>query len=183
MDVEVDDRDPLEAAHVERVARRHGDVVEEAEAHRLVARRVMAGRANGAKGVRDGAVDDRVGRRDGGAGSAHDRGPGAGRGDGVGIDRAALAGGADPLEQVAQLADEAALVGEREVAHGDRRRLALLERRDQPGGDEVVLDGVEALRAFRVAGAHVVAAAIGMAVIRGRHRSNRTQDFLVMSGR
>ncbi len=171
MDVEVDDRDPLEAAHVERVARRNGDVVEEAEAHRVVARRVVAGRANGAEGVRDGTVDDRVGRRDGGAGGAHDRGPGAGRGDGVGVDGAAHAGGGDPLEQVAQLADVAALVRQGDVAQRDRRRLALLERRGQPGGDEVVLDGIEPLRAFGVARAHVVAAAVGMAVKRGRHRS------------
>ncbi len=44
MDVEVDDRDALEAVHVERAARRDGDVVDEAEAHRARARRVMAGR-------------------------------------------------------------------------------------------------------------------------------------------
>ena len=35
VDVEVDDRHPLQAAHVERMPRRDGDVVEEAEAHRL----------------------------------------------------------------------------------------------------------------------------------------------------
>ena len=33
--VEVDDRDPLQAVYDERMARRHGHVVEEAEAHRL----------------------------------------------------------------------------------------------------------------------------------------------------
>ena len=40
-----------QAAHVERVARRDRDVVEEAEAHRLVARRVVAGRAHRAERV------------------------------------------------------------------------------------------------------------------------------------
>ncbi len=41
----------LQAVHVERVARRHRHVVEEAEAHRLVARGMVAGRAHGAEGV------------------------------------------------------------------------------------------------------------------------------------
>ncbi len=35
MDVEVDDRHPLQAMRVERMARGDGDVVEQAEAHRL----------------------------------------------------------------------------------------------------------------------------------------------------
>ena len=89
VDVEVDDRDALEAAHVERVARGDGDVVEEAEAHRLVARRVMAGRAHRAERVGDVAVDDRVGGGDGGAGGAQHRVQGAGRSDRVGVERAA----------------------------------------------------------------------------------------------
>ena len=42
--VEVDDRDALEAVRRARVCRRDGDVVEQAEAHRLHRRRVMAGR-------------------------------------------------------------------------------------------------------------------------------------------
>ena len=77
--VEVDDRHALQAAHVERVARRDGDVVEEAEAHRLAARRVVARRAHGAEGVLDLAVDHRVGGRHRGAGGAQRRVPGAGQ--------------------------------------------------------------------------------------------------------
>ena len=98
-------------------------------------------------------------------------GPGAGRGDGVGVDRARLAGGGDALEHVAQLGDEAAAVGAAEVGHLDRRRLAALERDLQAGGDQVVVDRVEARRAFGVAGAHVVAAAVGMCVKGRGHRS------------
>src|SRR6202012_4394862 len=70
VDVEVDDGHALEAAHVERVARGDGDVVVEAEAHRGVARGVVAGRPDGAEGVLGAAVQHEVGGGDGGAGGA-----------------------------------------------------------------------------------------------------------------
>ena len=171
VDVEVDDGDTLEAAHVERVTRGDGDVVEEAKAHRAVARRVMARRPDRAEGVGDSAVDDRIGGGDGGAGGADRRSPGARRGDGVGVDRAALAAAGDALEHVAQLGHEAAAVGMGQVGHRDRRRFATLQSVTEAGGDEVVVDRVEAARAFGVAGAHVVAAAVGMCVKRRGHRS------------
>ena len=183
MDVEVDDRDPLEAAHVERMARRDGDVVEEAEAHRLLARRVVAGRAHGAEGVVDLAVDDRVGGGDGGAGGAQHRVQGAGRSDRVGVERAQLAVGGDALEHVAQLGDVAAAVGVAEVGALDHRCLAAIERAAQPGGDQVVVDRVEARRAFGMAAAHVVAAAVGMCCKRPWSSVFEREVFLVMSGR
>jgi hypothetical protein len=45
-----------------------------------------------------------------------------------------------------------------------------LQRDVQPGGQQVVGNGVQPLRAFGVAGAHVVQAAVGMAVEHGAHR-------------
>src|SRR5664279_2314500 len=100
--VEVDDGDALQAAYVERVARRDADVVEEAKAHRLVARGVMAGGPHRAERVLGAAVEDRIGRGNGGAGGAHDGGPGTGPGYGVGIDRAGPAIGLHALEHFAK---------------------------------------------------------------------------------
>ena len=62
VDVEVDDRDALEPELGLRVARRDGDVVEEAEAHRPVGERVVAGRAD----EREAAAVDRLERDPGG---------------------------------------------------------------------------------------------------------------------
>ena len=67
-------------------------------------------------------------------------------------------------QHVAQLGDVAALVRQVEVVGAHHRRLAQLEGRVEAGGAEVVVDRVEPLRALGMAVAHVVAAAIGMAV-------------------
>jgi acetoin utilization deacetylase AcuC-like enzyme len=83
----------------------------------------------------------------------------------------------DLLEEVAQLADVAAAVGERQVGEVGERCLAPLERGIEPARDQVVLDRVEPRRALRVTGAHVVAAAVGMAVEGRFHRSFDGRDF------
>jgi hypothetical protein len=57
--VPVDDEDPLRPVRVARAARRHGHVVEQAEAHRLVGGGVVAGRAHGGEGVARLAAQDR----------------------------------------------------------------------------------------------------------------------------
>ena len=62
VDVPVDDRDPLEAELGLRRARRDRDVVEEAEAHRAVGGRVVAGRPH----EREAAGADRLDRAAGG---------------------------------------------------------------------------------------------------------------------
>ena len=51
MDVEIDDRDPLDTVLLLGVARRDRRVVEQAEAHRRRGLGVMAGRARGDEGV------------------------------------------------------------------------------------------------------------------------------------
>ena len=58
--VPVDDHHPLAAAHVDRMARGDGDVVEQAEAHRAAGLGVVAGRAVGAEAGRRCAVEEPV---------------------------------------------------------------------------------------------------------------------------
>ena len=62
MNVPVHDQDTFEALHASRVARSDGDVVEEAEAHPVRGRRVVAGLSAAREGVLDIAINDRVHR-------------------------------------------------------------------------------------------------------------------------
>ena len=174
--VEVDDRHPRQAARVERMARGDGHVVEEAEAHRLVARGMVPGRAHGAERAGGAAGDDVVGGRHGSAGRAQHRVPGGGAGRGVGVDSTGAAGGPDRFEQVAQLGHVAAAVGQLDVAQVHLRGIAHVERHVEAGGAQVVVDRVQPLRAFRVAPAHLVAATIGVGVERRGHQGIASHD-------
>jgi len=58
-----------------------------------------------------------------------------------------------------------------DIGQVDQRRVVSLQRDIEPGREQIVVNGVEALWAFGMAAAHVVAAAIGMAVEGGRHRA------------
>jgi hypothetical protein len=90
MDIEVDDRDPLQAELLLRVPRRDGDVVQEAEAHRAAGESVMPGRPD----ERESASVDGF-ERD--PGRERRRPPGRLRGDGV---RVELDGPVDSLQQL-----------------------------------------------------------------------------------
>jgi hypothetical protein len=122
-----------------------------------------------AEGVLDRAVEHRIGRRDGRASRAHHRDQAARARDRVGVERARLARAADLVEQIAQFGDIAAAVRERQVGQRDQRRLAPIKRDVHAFGKQVIVDRIEPLRAFGMATAHVVAAAIGVAVERRRH--------------
>ena len=50
-----------------------------------------------------------------------------------------------------------------QVLERSQRRLAMLQCHVQPGGQQVVADRIQPLRAFRVPGPHVVDAAVGVA--------------------
>ena len=84
--VEVDDRDALEAVRLERVHRRDGDVVEDAEAHRPRARRVMPRRAHAAERALRLAAGDEIGGEHRRAGGAQRRIPGVRVHRGVGVE-------------------------------------------------------------------------------------------------
>jgi hypothetical protein len=73
-------------------------------------------------------------------------------------------------------------VGVGQVLQPGRRRVVVAHQHvGQPGGQEMILDGVEPGRRFGMAGAHVVASAIGMAEERGGHRRTLRCGFAVMS--
>ena len=85
VDIEVEDRDPLETVGPQQALGGEGDVVEEAEAHRGGPLRMMAGRADGREGRPGGRRSDPVGSSEdhvdsgqGGAKDGFELGPGLG---------------------------------------------------------------------------------------------------------
>ena len=78
MHIEVDDRDPLQPMHVQRVARRDRDVIEQAKSHRFRGPRMMTGGSNRTKCIIQLAGNDRIGRRHRGPGGAQGRAPAVG---------------------------------------------------------------------------------------------------------
>ena len=81
-----------------------------------------------------------------------------------------LAAGLDLLEQLASARRRSWWVCASSTSFRSTSGASWRVQRDvQAGGEQVVVDRVEPLRALRVAGAHVVAAAIGVAVEGGAH--------------
>ena len=119
MHVEIDDGRARDAVFALGVARGDGDVVEEAEAHRLADLGVVAGRAHRDEGVAMLARHHGFGRRDRAADAAHHRFPRARRHRGVAIDIDQSAGRRD----VAQLGDVVLVVAERDEVEIALRRL------------------------------------------------------------
>ena len=141
VDVPVDDRDPLEAART-RVRRCDRDVVEQAEAHRVVRPRVMPGRPHEGDPSLRAPVEQRIDHRDGAA-RRELRDRDALRPDiGVGVDVALLAvEGAQPLHELR-------IVHARELLVRDRARLDRRER--QLGTLDRSPCGLEAFRPLGV---------------------------------
>jgi len=84
-------------------------------------------------------------------------------------------------EQVAQLGDVMVRVRQLDVLQVDQRRVVARQRDVQAGGDQMVFDRVEPLRALGGPGAHVVTAAIGMGEERCAHRSACLSSVMVWS--
>jgi hypothetical protein len=148
----------------------HRDVVEEAEAHRLVAGRMMSGRPDQAERVGHAAGDHVLGRGHGRARGVQ-RGVERGRaGHRVGVEVAALAAGSQLPEQVDQLCHVAGGVSAADLLGGGGPGLAPVQEHVQPRGAQVVGNGIQALGTLRMACAHVMAAAGRMAVQSGIHR-------------
>ena len=170
--VEVDDGHALHAVALAGVLGGHRHVAEEAEAHGLVARGVVAGRAGAAEGVFQLAGNHRVHRVDGGTGRQQRRAVGVAVHRSVGVERVAVGAASihfldQDVVQAAQRGHMAAAVRQQQFAHGGGRGLAPVECVADAGDQQPVFDGVEPLRAFGVPCTHFMLAAIGMCEIPG----------------
>jgi hypothetical protein len=143
--VPVHDGEALDAVVVLRVARRHGDVVEEAEAHGPIPLGVMPG-GTGADERGPGApLHHGVDRRDAAAGGQQRRRPGALRHAGVGIEPHGRPGADAP-----QGLDVRFVVDPRQRLERGRLRGDGQEPRQRAAALEAIPDGGQALRPLRV---------------------------------
>ena len=147
MHVEIDDRRALDLVAVLRVARRDRRVVEQAEAHRPRHLGVMAGRANGDKGIGRLLVHHLVDRAHGAADAAQGRLEAARRHRRVGIEphhAVRRRGVADRLDVIHRM---------RERDDLERRARRLLARQHlKPLVLQRLLDGAQAVRPLGMAG-------------------------------
>ena len=166
VDVPIDDCDALGAVRRLRVAGRDGGVVEEAEAHRLRALGMVAGRPHGAEGVGGLPGHHPVDRRHGGADAAQHRLVGARRHHGVGVDlHEALA-----RSGVRDGAHVRLGMGEQQAGGVRLRRLHPPQRRKTLLRDRL-LDRADAVGPFRMAGGRLVLENGGVMQVQGCHAS------------
>ena len=165
MHVEIDDRGTRDAVLLLRVARRDGDVVEQAKAHRPRGLGVMAGRARGDEGVGRLLGQHLVDGEDGAADRAQRRFERAGRHRGVGVEphHAFLGRG------FAQLDDVVHRMAQRDGLDGRHRRLLAGERLEFFRFQRL-LDGAQPVGPLGMAGRSQMFKASGVADQESGHR-------------
>ena len=169
VDVEVDDGDPFQAVLVERMRGGHGDVVEDAESHGLVAGGVVAGRTAGDEGVGHLAAHHPVDRHHRAAG----RMPGGLQAvrvhAGVGVEFAQAFAGRGRFDEV----DVGGVVHPQQLAALYPCGFKMGQVIEQVGGVQPVVDGAQARGAFRMPAAHVVQKEAGVGDVGGMHGAGK----------
>ena len=136
----------------------HGHIIEEAKAHGFFAFGMVAGRADGAKGVGHFAVHHHIHGFHHRTGGIACRFKGAAVHGGVGVH----AVGAHAGRHRFQVADIAIRVHARQLDVGNLVGFHFLQKVHQLRGHQPVFDGGQPLRPFRVAFTHIVAEAGGV---------------------
>ena len=160
--VEIHHRHALEPSHIERMAGSHSHVVEEAKTHGLVVGGMVAGRANGAEGVVQLAIDHGIGRGNGRTSRPPGRRPRGRTGPGVRIKRTGFARGFQVLEEVIERQHIVEIVCQRQVGVAGQRHVGRQHQHVQADRAQVVFNGLDALRTLGVTGPHIVSQTIGV---------------------
>ena len=158
MNIEIDQGNALHAELVEGMAYADCHVVEKAKAHCATAFGMVTGWAHIAEGTPESALPDQFSSQHRSAGRMH-RGIDRlriHRGIGVELPIACLGGQGD------QLFDIAAVMGADKLLDGGRRRLEAFHDIEQTPHQQPIGDDRHALRAFRMACAHLVAHRAGV---------------------
>jgi len=150
--IEVDHRHPREPVHRQRMARRHGNVVEETETHRVGRPRMVTGRAHRAERVSERPAHHLVDRLEHRPGRAQCGVPGRWVHRRVGIDGDIAVLWCSGTE----LLDVPSIMRARQRLERSRRRLDVHEVMQQPDRNQVVLDRRQPCRRLRMPGAHLV---------------------------
>ncbi len=167
--IEIDDGHAIQPAHIERMACGNGDIAEKTESHGLIASGMMAGRADGAKGVVQMTVDDGIGRADGRTGGPQRGLPGMRIHHRVRVDPLMSLLEITALFEIGDIQRRVRALNVLQA--GGRRVVVALEPGCNLRGDQPVFNGGEALRAFGMVCPHFVQSAVGMGVEAGRHGS------------
>ena len=162
MHVEIDDGHTAQASHIQGVASGHRHVIDETKPHGVVARRMMTGWPNGAKGVAQASVDHSVSGGHSGPGrSPHGR-PSPRTGPGVWVERPGVTGFLQLTQEIIQGEDVVEVVCQRQIRLRDQWDLLRNHQGIQALSPQLVFNGADSLRALGVARPHFVRQTIGM---------------------
>ncbi len=156
--VEIDDGDARQPVGVQRMRRRHGDVVEQAKPHRLVAFGMVTGRADRAEDRPGLAAHHQIDAQHARARRALGGLQGAGGHHGIAVDL-------DGTRRGGHGEDAGQIVG---VMHppqlfaGDQGRVIVLHDEIQTRHDDLVVDRAQPFGGFRMQGARIVVQAVGV---------------------
>jgi len=156
--VEVDDRDTLQAMSLDGVTGGNTDVVEEAEAHRGRFFAMVAGRTHGTEGVLDFFPHDEVDRQATGAGGPQGSLPGMRIHGGIRIEMDDAMLGRSTLDAL----EVRCRMDAQQLFEGCQRGIVINKIGIDPLRNQVIIDGRQTLRAFRVMRPHVVQLAVAM---------------------
>ena len=161
--VKVNQRHALQAMVLQRMHNTHRHVVEKAEAHGAVALGMVAGRAHAAKGGGHATGNHQIrGLHQGACGAQGSHG-GVGVHAGVGVNPevAFIGGGVQDAVHIVRP------MGAGQLGLGRQRGVVAAHVVQQALGQQHVVDGAQAFRAFGVVGTHFVAAAVGVRDVGG----------------
>ncbi len=145
VDIVVHNGDPLQTDVIEGVARGHGDVVDQAEAHGPPGGRVVSRRPHQREGVVGPALDDRLDRVDRAAGGEHRGLPRVGGHIRINIELAAAVAG-----ELADLAEQIGAVDGQKRRFGRRARREVMHELAQAAAVQRGADGLEPCGLFDV---------------------------------
>ena len=166
--VEIDDGDACEPMVLQRVSRRDGNVVEQAEAHRAIARRMVPRRPDAAKSAIRLPVQHQVGGKHRSAGRVQCSVPGMRIHRGVRIQM----DGAPGRRAAAHMTDIFHGMHPRQAAHSCRRGLMVGEVLADAGRDQLIVYRTQPFRALRMISAHVVLATMRVGDKSGGHMAS-----------
>ena len=159
--IKVHHRHAVQVVALQRVFGSHRHVVEKAKTHRLAAGGVVARGAHRAKGVFQLAGHHGIGGGQGGARSAQRGLPGVRVDGGVGVELRVIGAARhqffiQPIRHAPQRGHVHPVVGQFNVGQGGFGGFKTLQRISHSGDQQAVFNGIQPLRAFRVARAHFV---------------------------
>ena len=165
VNVEVDDGNPRETVRLQGMRGSNGDVVENAEAHGLIAGGVMARRTAGDKGTGDVAAHHQINRHHRTTSGMVGGLQGMRVHAGVGVEGMPAFGGRGRFDKI----DIGGVMHPQQLAAMRARGFVMRQEIEQVGGVQPVVDCTQPRGAFRMPDPHVVQEVAGVGDVGGMH--------------